>query len=60
MKRNFMSILLALTLAVGSAAPAYAGEVFTFEAVPESGSKAEKQSAKNPMAMNGLPLNRSG
>ena len=45
MKRSFMSILLALTLAVGSAAPAYAGEVFTFEAVPESGSKAEKQSA---------------
>ena len=45
MKRNFMSILLALALAVGSAAPAYAGEVFTFEAVPESGSKAEKQSA---------------
>ena len=44
MKRSFMSILLALTLAVGSAAPAYAGEVFTFEAVPESGSKAEKQS----------------
>ena len=45
MKRSFMSILLALTLAVGSAAPAYAGEVFTFEAMPESGSKAEKQSA---------------
>lgn len=45
MKRSFMSILLALALAVGSAAPAYAGEVFTFEAVPESGSKAEKQSA---------------
>lgn len=45
MKRNFMSILLALALAVGSAAPAYAGEVFTFEAVPESGNKAEKQRA---------------
>lgn len=45
MKRSFMSILLAMALAVGSAAPAYAGEVFTFEAVPESGSKAEKQSA---------------
>ena len=45
MKRNFMSILLAMALAVGSAAPAYAGEVITFEAVPESGSKAEKQSA---------------
>lgn len=45
MKRSFMSILFALTLAVGSAAPAYAGEVFTFEAMPESGSKAEKQSA---------------
>lgn len=45
MKRNFMSILLTLALAVGSAAPAYAGEVITFEAVPESGSKAEKQSA---------------
>ena len=44
MKRNFMSILLALTLAVGSAAPAYAGEVFTFEAAPESGSRAEEQS----------------
>ncbi len=44
MKRNFMSILLALTLAVGSAAPAYAGEVFTFEAVPENGSRAEEQS----------------
>lgn len=44
MKRNFMSILLAMALAVGSAAPAYAGEVFTFEAAPESGSKAEKQS----------------
>ena len=44
MKRNFMSILLAMALAVGSAAPAYAGEVFTFEAMPESGSKAEKQS----------------
>lgn len=45
MKRSFMSILLAMALAVGSAAPAYAGEVFTFEAAPESGSKAEKQSA---------------
>ena len=45
MKRNFMSILLALTLAVGSAAPAYAGEVFTFEAVPENGSRAEEQNA---------------
>lgn len=45
MKRSFMSILLALTLVVGSAAPAYAGEVFTFEAMPESDSKAEKQSA---------------
>lgn len=45
MKRNFMSILLAMALAVGSAAPAYAGEVFTFEAAPESGSKAEEQSA---------------
>ena len=44
MKRNFMSILLAMALAVGSAAPAYAGEVFTFEAVPESGSRAEEQS----------------
>ena len=45
MKRSFMSILLAMALAVGSAAPAYAGEVFTFEAAPESGSRAEKQSA---------------
>ena len=45
MKRSFMSILLAMALAVGNAAPAYAGEVITFEAVPESGSKAEKQSA---------------
>lgn len=44
MKRSFMSILLAMALAVGNAAPAYAGEVITFEAVPESGSKAEKQS----------------
>ena len=45
MKRSFMSILLALALAVGSAAPAYAGEVFTFEAVPENGSRAEEQNA---------------
>lgn len=45
MKRSFMSILLAMALAVGSAAPAYAGEVFTFEAAPESGSRAEEQSA---------------
>ena len=44
MKRSFMSILLALALAVGSAAPAYAREVFTFEAAPESGSRAEEQS----------------
>ena len=44
MKRSFMSILLAMALAVGSAAPAYAGEVFTFEAAPESGSRAEEQS----------------
>ena len=44
MKRSFMSILLAMALAVGNAAPAYAGEVFTFEAAPESGSWAEEQS----------------
>lgn len=44
MRQSFMSILLALALAVGSAAPAYAGEVFTFEAVPENGSRAEEQS----------------
>lgn len=44
MRRIFMNILLALALAVGSAAPAYAGEVFTFEAAPENGSRAEEQS----------------
>ncbi len=69
MKRSFMSILLAMALAVGNAAPAYAGEVITLRRCRKAAAKQrnrarqsgrpQKQSSKNPMAMNGLPLNRS-